>query len=148
MNKLLVIHGPNLNMLGKREHKHYDSLTLEEVNEKILHKAKENNFKVDIYQSNSEGEIITKLHSAIDKYQGIIINPGAYTHYSIAIRDALKILTIPIIEVHLSNIYSREEFRHNSVIAPVCTGQISGLGHVSYLIALDAFKNLMGGYNE
>lgn len=138
---ILIIHGPNLDILGKRDKNIYGKLNLEEINYIIENKAKEENINVIIFQSNFEGEIIEKIHDAMDNnIDGIIINPAAFTHYSIAIRDAIEAITIPVIEVHLSNIYSRETFRNKSVIAPVCTGQITGFGHNSYLLALNMLK--------
>ena len=138
---VLIIHGPNLDILGRRDKNMYGELSLEEINRIIIKKAKELDIQFDIIQSNFEGEIVERLHRAMDdETSGIIINPAAFTHYSIAIRDALEPLSIPVIEVHLSNIYSREEFRKKSVIAPVCTGQITGFGHYGYLLALDMLK--------
>jgi len=145
MEKILVIHGPNLNMLGRRNNQYYGYKDLNEVNTIIIEKSKELDFSVEIFQSNNEGDIVTKLQEALDDFNGIVINAAAYTHYSIAIRDAIEILQIPVIEVHLSNIYNREEFRNKSVIAPVCTGQITGFGHVSYLLALEALRNIFRG---
>lgn len=141
--KVLVIHGPNLNMLGIREPEVYGRQSLEEINESIKEEAKKLGIEVEIVQYNGEKEIIEKIHSAIKDTQGIIINPGAYTHYSIAIRDALVSVRLPTIEVHLSNIYSREEFRHHSVIAPVCLGGIYGFGGATYLLALRALKMVL-----
>ena len=139
--KILVIHGPNLNVLGKRNPSIYGGKSLGEINKLIEKKAKELGFEVEIFQSNFEGDIVEKIHSAIDlEYHGIIINPAAFSHYSIAIRDAIEILEIPVIEVHLSNVFAREDFRSKSVIAPVCSGQITGLGLNSYLVAMDALK--------
>ncbi len=136
MKKGLVINGPNLNLLGVREKSIYGEESLGNITKIMLEEAKRLNFDLEFTQSNHEGEIIDKLHSARDIFDVIIINPGAYTHYSIAIRDAIKAIEIPTIEVHLSNIHSREEFRSKSVIAPVCVGQISGFGSYSYIIAL------------
>lgn len=142
--KVLVIHGPNINLLGKRDKTVYGSDTIEDVNNMIYKKSDELDMKVNIFQSNSEGEIINRLHGGLkDGINGIIINPGGYTHYSIAIRDAIEVLDIPVIEVHLSNIFGREEFRQKSVTASVCTGQITGFGLYSYILALEALK-LMG----
>ena len=139
--KILVIHGPNMNLLGKRDKLIYGNYTIDLVNEQIILKAKELNIQVEIFQSNSEGSIIDKIQSIIGSdIEGLVINPGGYTHYSISIRDAIEILDIPVIEVHISNINSREDFRKNSVIAPVCKGQISGLGVYSYLLAIDAIN--------
>lgn len=143
MKNILIIHGPNLNMLGKREIKHYGIENIFEVNKAITEKSKEFEFGTEIFQSNSEGDIISKVQTAGEQFDGVIINPGGYTHYSIAIRDAVAILDIPTIEVHLSNIYKREEFRNKSVIAPVCSGQISGFGYYSYLIALDTLNYML-----
>ncbi|MDD2716166.1 MAG: type II 3-dehydroquinate dehydratase [Candidatus Wallbacteria bacterium] len=136
MRKILVIHGPNLNLLGERKPEIYGNLTLDQINRKIEQSAKQFKISVLILQSNSEGEIIDAIQTAGD-CAGLIINPGAYTHYSYAIRDAIEAIKIPTIEVHLTNIHAREPFRSESVIAPVCTGQISGLGCKGYLLALD-----------
>lgn len=136
--KILIINGPNLNMLGIREPDKYGSLTLDEINKEITVKAKTLGCEVDFRQSNCEGEIIDFIHSARGKYDGIILNAGAYTHYSYAIRDAIPIAQMPVIEVHLTNVHGREEFRSKSVIAPVCKGQISGFGAKSYILALYA----------
>lgn len=137
--KLLVINGPNLNFLGIREKSVYGAEDYGYLKSLIQEKAIKENITVDIFQSNSEGNIIDRIQEAYyDGTQGIIINPGAFTHYSYAIRDALASLSVPIIEVHISNVHKREEFRHNSVTAPVCTGQIVGLGLKGYLLAIDA----------
>lgn len=136
--KILVINGPNLNMLGKREPDIYGISTLEEINSLLTDRAEKSGIELIIKQSNSEGEIINYIQEYSFLVKGIIINPAAYTHYSIAIRDALSFLSIPVVEVHLSNIYAREEFRHRSVISPVVKGQISGFGLLSYLLALEA----------
>lgn len=141
MKKILIINGPNLNMLGVREPDIYGKETLETVYEKIRKKADVLNVEVDFYQSNVEGEIINKIHSAMGIYDGIVINPGAYTHYSYAIRDALASVDVPSIEVHISNVHKREEFRHKSVTAPACVGQICGLGANGYLYALEELSN-------
>lgn len=136
MIKVLVINGPNLNMLGTREPDTYGNLTLHGLEELILDFAKELDVKIDFFQSNHEGDIIDKIHRTYDAYDAFIINPGAFTHYSYAIRDAIASIKIPVLEVHLSNIHAREEFRKTSVIAPVCLGQISGLGEFSYIAAI------------
>jgi 3-dehydroquinate dehydratase-2 len=138
MTRVLVINGPNLNLSGCRETDVYGEKTLEEINSELTRLGKEINIETEFMQSSHEGEIIDKIHSAKESCDVIIINPGAYTHYSYAIRDAIKAVGIPVIEVHMSNIYSREEFRSKSVIAPVCAGQISGFGYRSYLVALRA----------
>ncbi|MEW5921436.1 MAG: type II 3-dehydroquinate dehydratase [Bacillota bacterium] len=138
----LVLHGPNLNLLGSREVGIYGSLSLAELNNLLLGEAEKLGVKLDCYQSNSEGDLIDQIHDAPGKYHGIIINPGAFTHYSIALRDALAGVNIPAVEVHLSNIYAREEFRRHSVIAPVVRGQISGFGPWSYFLALRVLNDL------
>ncbi|MEC8678451.1 MAG: type II 3-dehydroquinate dehydratase [Candidatus Margulisiibacteriota bacterium] len=132
----LVIHGPNLNMLGQRDQSHYGSLTLDEVNQHILDFAKKNDFECTLFQSNSEVEILEVLQNSAD-LDGIVINPAAFTHTSVAIRDAIETISTPCVEVHLSNVYKREEFRHTSYTAPVCVGKISGFGWRGYLMALD-----------
>lgn len=142
MKKILIINGPNLNLLGKREPEVYGSDTLESINTEIIQEADKLRVKCDFYQSNHEGDIIDKIHYAWDNYDGIIINPGAYTHYSYAIRDAIAAVSIPVIEVHLSNIHAREEFRSHSVLAPVCKGQICGLGKKGYILALIAMADM------
>ncbi|HIX83927.1 MAG TPA: type II 3-dehydroquinate dehydratase [Candidatus Megamonas gallistercoris] len=136
MNSILVIHGPNLNLLGTREPEIYGSMTMQNINDDLQKQADEAGVKIDFFQSNHEGEIIDMLHNARGRYDYIILNAGAYTHYSIAIRDALAAIEIPTIEVHISNIHQREEFRHHSVIAPVVVGQICGFGLDSYKAAL------------
>jgi len=138
LKKILVINGPNLNLLGQREKDIYGTETLEDIAVRTNIEAKNLNVDINFIQSNHEGEIIDRIHDARGKFDVIIINPGAYTHYSIAIRDAIKAVEIPTIEVHLSNIHSREEFRNRSVIAPVCVGQISGFGGNSYILAIRA----------
>ncbi len=143
MKKALVILGPNLNMVGVREKGVYGTETAETINKDILSYAKENGFECEIYQSNHEGDIIDKIHSALNKFDGVIINAGALTHYSYALRDAIACLNIPFIEVHMSNIHAREEFRHTSVIAPVCKGQICGFGKIGYLLAFNALKEMI-----
>ncbi|MCT4595212.1 MAG: type II 3-dehydroquinate dehydratase [Anaeromicrobium sp.] len=137
---VLVIHGPNLNMLGIREKSVYGEKSFEDINELIMEEGKKLNMNIEIYQSNIEGEIINKIHGAYGRVEAIIINPAAFTHYSYAIRDAISSVNIPTIEVHLSNIHKREEFRTKSVTAPVCIGQISGFGYNSYLLAIQSLK--------
>ncbi|HHY16918.1 MAG TPA: type II 3-dehydroquinate dehydratase [Firmicutes bacterium] len=136
MNKILVIHGPNLNLLGTREPGIYGNMTLLQINALIEEAGQKQGFLVDTLQSNHEGRIVDAIQEARGKYDGIIINPAAFTHYSYAIRDALAAASIPAIEVHLSNVNAREEFRHTSVTAPIVTGQITGLGPTGYLLAL------------
>jgi 3-dehydroquinate dehydratase-2 len=141
--KILVINGPNLNFLGIREKGIYGTQDYNYLLNLLEEKAKDKKVELETFQSNGEGEIIDRLQKAYyDQVDGIVINPGAYTHYSYAIRDALASLTIPKIEVHISNIHQREEFRHTSVTAPVCTGQIAGLGLQGYLFAIDAILEL------
>ena len=136
-HKILVIHGPNLNMLGTREPDIYGHQTLEEIDSALQAKAERLGLHIETFQSNNEGDIVDKIQQAHDSFHGIIINPAAYTHTSIAIRDALSLLNIPVIEVHLSNIYNRESFRRTSMISAVVTAQISGLGSYGYLLALE-----------
>ncbi|MFH1347118.1 MAG: type II 3-dehydroquinate dehydratase [Candidatus Margulisiibacteriota bacterium] len=141
--KILVIHGPNLDKLGQREIDVYGKVTLTEIDAALKKLGKELNVEVESAQSASEGEIVDKIGSAAKTYAAIVINPAAYTHYSIAIRDAVAACQVPVVEVHLSNIYSREEFRHKSVIAPVAVGQIAGFGLNSYLLGLRAAVGLI-----
>ncbi|MDD4941901.1 MAG: type II 3-dehydroquinate dehydratase [Candidatus Margulisbacteria bacterium] len=136
--KILVIHGPNLALLGEREVAVYGNFTLDEIDQALRSTAKKEGAELEIVQLDSEGEIVEKIGQARKTFQAIVINPGAYTHYSVAIRDAIAAVSIPTVEVHLSNIYAREEFRHKSVIAPVAVGQISGFGVNSYLLGLKA----------
>lgn len=143
--RVLVINGPNLNLLGQREPSVYGNTGLDVLVKALKKYGEELGILVDHVQTNSEGELIDKLHGAIGQYEGIILNPGAYTHYSYAIRDAVASIDVPVLEVHISNIYAREEFRSRSVIAPVCVGQISGLGIYGYQLALDYFRRY---YNE
>lgn len=143
MLKIGIINGPNLNMLGKRDKDIYGSLTLEEMNQKIKDFAQKEEIELIIKQSNSEGNIIDAIQEYSSQIDGLVINPGAYAHYSYAIADALRDCQIPTIEVHLSNIYSREKFRNKSVTATACTEQISGFGYESYNLALYALKDLI-----
>lgn len=138
MSKILVINGPNLNLLGERETKIYGTKTLEQINEDMKKLAEKNGVEISFFQSNHEGEIVDTIGKSKSKVDVIIINPAAFTHTSVAIRDAISATSIPAIEIHLSNIYSREEFRHTSLIAPVCAGQISGFGSQSYILGLEA----------
>lgn len=144
MKKILVMHGPNINLTGKREPGTYGSDSFESINNEIVAYAKELGLECDIYQSNHEGALIDKLQECIGKYDGIVLNAGAYTHYSYAIRDAIASINLPCVEVHMSNIHKREEFRHTSVISPVCVGQICGFGKHSYLLGVAALKQILG----
>ena len=139
--KFLVINGPNLNMLGTREPEKYGTTTLPDIEKEITAHAKETGVEVDFYQSNIEGEIVTAIQKAKGIYDGIVINPAAYTHTSVALRDAILAIELPTVEIHLSNIHTREEFRHHSYTAPVCVGQITGFGKFGYIMALDAIIN-------
>lgn len=136
--KILVIHGPNLNLLGKREPDIYGTVTLDEINSLLTALAKELGIEVSFFQSNHEGELVQKIQDAMGVYQAIVINPGAYTHTSVALRDAISSTGIPTVETHLSNIHRREEFRKHSYVAGVALGQIAGFGPDSYLLALRA----------
>jgi 3-dehydroquinate dehydratase-2 len=143
MLKIGIINGPNLNMLGKRDKKIYGNLTLEEMNCKIKFFAEKEGIELVITQSNFEGEIIEFIQQNSSKLNGLIINPAAYTHYSYAIADALRDCSIPVVEVHLSNIFSREDFRGKSVTAPACIGQIAGFSYQSYILAIRALQDLL-----
>lgn len=141
--KILVLNGPNINLTGKREPGVYGKQTLDDINLAISEAADRLSIDCEFYQSNHEGAIIDKIHTVRDDFAGCIINAGAYTHYSYAIRDAIGAVQKPFVEVHMSNIHAREEFRHQSVIAPVCVGQIAGFGGTSYILALNALKELI-----
>ncbi len=141
MKKILVVNGPNLNMLGVREPDIYGKTSYADLCKKITEKASSLGVSVELFQSNSEGGIIDKIQESFETVDGIIINPGAYTHYSLAIADCLKSVCVPAIEVHISNIHTREDFRKKSVTAPSCQGQISGLGIKGYLLALEALSD-------
>jgi len=142
-NNILVINGPNLNLLGKREQSQYGSITFEKLKDNCLKKSKELNIDLDFMQSNIEGEIVTIIQEAREKYDGIIINAAGFTHTSVAIRDALDIFKKPIIELHISNIYKREDFRHKSLISGIVTGGIFGLGDDGYILAIIAMQNIL-----
>ncbi|MEW6412804.1 MAG: type II 3-dehydroquinate dehydratase [Candidatus Zixiibacteriota bacterium] len=142
MPKILVVNGPNLNLLGRREPEIYGSRSLEDLNDKLVLLAAELKVELEFFQSNSEAELIDFIHTKGFDADGMIINPGAFSHYSIALRDAIAAVGIDTIEVHLSNIYSREEFRHKSVIAPVCLGHLVGFGFYGYAMALSYFSDL------
>lgn len=141
--KLLILHGPNLNLLGTREPEIYGSLTLHDIDAKLVEFAGDHQVELVCKQSNHEGELIDALHDARAWADGVIFNPGAYTHTSIALRDAISAIGLPVVEVHLSNVYAREEFRHVSMISAVCTGKITGFGWRSYLLALKALIDLL-----
>ena len=143
MKHILVMNGPNLNLLGMREPGVYGTDTYEAVCDRIRDHAAARQMQGDFFQSNSEGALIDQLHAAMGTYDGVVLNAGAYTHYSYAIRDAIAAIRLPVVEVHMSNIHAREEFRHTSVIAPVCKGQIAGFGANSYLLALEALEAIV-----
>ncbi len=146
--KILVINGVNLNMLGFREPEKYGSMTLKDLEKELYAYSFELGINLETSQSNHEGEIVEKIHNAKDNFDGIVINAGAYTHTSIAIRDALSAVEIPTVEVHITNIYIREEFRHHSYLAPVCIGQISGFGVNSYKLGLKAVVDYLSTTNN
>lgn len=141
--KILFLNGPNLNLLGTREPDKYGSQTLEDIENFVRSEAKQYDIEIDFYQSNIEGEIVNKIQQAKGVYDGIVINPAAYTHTSVAIRDALLAVCIPTVEIHLSNIHTREEFRRTSLTAPACIGQITGFGANSYKLGLIAIKDYL-----
>ena len=136
MKSILVIHGPNLNLLGKREPEIYGTVNIEDINKMLTEHANTSEVQIEVFQSDHEGEIVSKIGSIQNKFDGILINPAAYTHTSVAIRDAISAVGLPTVEVHLSNVYARESFRHTSLIAPVSLGQISGFGIDSYRLGL------------
>ena len=147
-NNILIINGPNLNLLGEREQSQYGSITFEQLKKNCLIKAKELNVNLDFVQSNVEGEIVTLIQEARKKYEGLIINAAGFTHTSVAIRDALDVFKKPSIELHISNIYKREEFRHKSMISAVVTGVICGLGSNGYILAINAMHELVKNGNK
>ena len=146
-NKIIIINGPNLNLLGEREQSQYGSITFDSLREKCIKKATDLKLDVDFFQSNIEGEIVNKIQEARKFFGGIIINAAGYTHTSIAVRDALSIFKKPIIEVHISNIYKREEFRHKSLISDIVTGGIFGLGTEGYILAIIAMHKILNNEN-
>ena len=146
-NKIIIINGPNLNLLGEREQSQYGSFTYDELKENCLNKSKELDLKVEFAQSNIEGELVTLIQNSRKKFDGMIINAAAFTHTSIAIRDALSIFKKPIIELHLSNIYKREEFRHKSLISDIVTGGIFGLSDQGYILAIIAMQKILKNEN-
>ena len=141
--KILVVDGPNLNLHGTREPEVYGTLTLEKINEELLKYAKELGVEMEFFQSNVEGEIVNAIQAARQNCAGIVINPAAYTHTSVAIRDAISAVALPAVEIHISNVYAREEFRKDSLIAPVCIGQIAGFGLDSYKLAMLALVKFL-----
>ncbi len=141
--KISILHGPNLNLLGTREPEVYGSMTLDDINNKVIELGKELGAEIKCLQSNHEGALIDALHDARTWANGVVFNPGAYTHTSIALRDAISAIQIPVVEVHLSNVYAREEFRHISMISAVCKGKISGFGWRSYLLGLRALVDAL-----
>ena len=143
MNKIIILNGPNLNLLGEREKEKYGNITLKDIENNCKEFAKKNNINLSLFQSNIEGELVNAIQKARKDQHGLIINAGGYTHTSVAIHDALKILTIPIIELHITNIYNREEFRHKSLISKVASGILCGFGVDGYVMALQAMKNYL-----
>ncbi len=141
--RVLVLLGPNLNMVGIREKGVYGDESAQSIEQQIRDEAEKLGYVCDVYQSNWEGALIDKIHEARELYDGVVLNAGALTHYSYSLRDAIASVKIPFIETHMSNVHAREEFRHTTVIGPVCAGQISGFGKYSYFLALAALKNLM-----
>ena len=146
-NKIIIINGPNLNLLGEREQSQYGSITFDKLKENCIKKSKELGLNIEFTQSNIEGELVNQIQNSINKFNGIIINAAAFTHTSVAIRDALSIFKKPVIELHISNIYKREEFRHKSLISDIVTGGIFGLGDNGYILAIIAMQKLLKNEN-
>ncbi len=143
MTTILVLHGPNLNLLGKREPSVYGSLTLEQIDARLLEYARQQGISLRTFQSNHEGALVDALHKAMGWADGVVFNPGAYTHTSYALRDAISATGLPVVEVHMSNVHAREEFRHRSMLAPVCVGQVVGFGWRSYLTGIYALQGYL-----
>ena len=143
MNKIIIVNGPNLNLLGEREKNQYGNFTLKDIEKNCKRFGEKNNLDINLYQSNIEGEIVEKIQNSRKNQNGLIINAGGYTHTSVAIHDALKIIKIPIIELHISNIYNREDFRHKSLISKIANGVICGFGAHGYIMALEAMKKFL-----
>ena len=148
MKKIIILNGPNLNLLGEREKSQYGNFTLKDIEKNCQKFAKKNDIKLSFFQSNIEGDLITEIQKSRLDQNGLIINAGGYTHSSVSIHDALKILKIPIIELHISNIYNREDFRHKSLISKVAKGVICGFGEEGYIMALEAMKNYLKDENR
>ena len=148
MNKVIILNGPNLNLLGEREKNQYGSFTLSDVEKNCKEFANKNNLNISFYQSNIEGEIVEKIQNSRNDQNGLIINAGGYTHTSVAIHDSLKIIKFPIIELHISNIYNREDFRHKSLISKVANGVICGFGAHGYIMALEAMNKYLENENR
>ena len=148
MNKIIILNGPNLNLLGERETNQYGNFTLKDIQKKCNEFARQNNIKLSLFQSNIEGELVEEIQNSRANHNGLIINAGGYTHTSVAIHDALKILKIPIIELHISNIYNREEFRHKSLISKVAKGVICGFGADGYIMSLKAMTKFLDNENR
>ena len=148
MQKIIILNGPNLNLLGEREKDKYGNITLKDIENDCKVFAKKNNLNLSLFQSNIEGELVEKIQKSRKEQNGLIINAGGYTHTSVSIHDALKILKIPIIELHITNIYNREEFRHKSLISKVASGVICGFGTQGYIMALEAMKNNLENENR
>ena len=148
MKKIIILNGPNLNLLGEREKNQYGNFTLKDIEKKCIDFSKENTLKLTLFQSNLEGELVEQIQKSRNTQDGVIINAGGYTHTSVAIHDALKILKIPIIELHISNIYNREDFRHKSLISKLAKGIICGFGENGYIMALKAMKKFLENENR
>ena len=143
MNKIIILNGPNLNLLGEREKEKYGNITLKDIENNCKEFAKKNDIDLSLFQSNIEGELVEEIQKSRKEQNGLIINAGAYTHTSVAIHDALKVLKIPIVELHITNIYNREEFRHKSLISKLATSILCGFGTDGYIMALQAIKNYL-----